>query len=80
MKCREDPSSSETLALSLFGLRYICLIVDLFCLFEIEFLKRKKKRWFENYSGLRIKNNILLLTLTKNCDVGPSKLYTFPLV
>ena len=43
MKCREDLSSSETLALSLFGLRYICLIMDLFCLFEIEFLKRKKK-------------------------------------
>lgn len=54
MKCREDLSSSETLALSLFGLRYICLIMDLFCLFETEFLKRKKKGWFENHSGLRI--------------------------
>lgn len=59
MKCREDLSSSETLALSLFGLRYICLIMDLFCLFETEFLKRKKKGWFENYSGLRIKDTVV---------------------
>ncbi|XP_023581568.1 uncharacterized protein C12orf50 homolog [Trichechus manatus latirostris] len=38
MKCREDPSSSETLALSLFGLRYICLIMDLIACLKYKYM------------------------------------------